>query len=262
MINDTTPSENALVRNESNVLASTATAVAKKEEKPKPIYNADTRNRFEFDVREGSKKYETAHVFEPLSDERYLKWLKEFKVKGNEDDVSEEAREASVRLWDDLIFKVEKIKYPEGADWKELIPPREKVEAVNAFLATAIAEDIETVQDERELGTEGHTQTIFTETFFNGEIATQTHVLRPSSLELEKKYSRIQGKRFKQEKIGGLRRKPKVEYIPQDEKIGELYDEMFVSQEGFTGGIVPLRFKTTVIHHLFAESLDQKKSQG
>lgn len=249
----TKDNDNALIRQD-------LMEIAAKEQKPKPVYNANVRNRFDFDVREGVKKYETAHVFEPLSDERYLKWLRDFHIKGNEDDVSEEAREASVSLWDDQIFKVEKIEYPEGAEWKTLIPSSEKIEAINAFLAVAIGEDIEEVKGNRVLGVD-QTQTILTETFFNGEVATQSHVLRASSLELEKKFSRIQAKRFKQEKVGGLRRKAKIEFVPQDEKLGELYDEMFVSQEGFADGKIPLRFKTTVLGHLFSEKLDQKKSQ-
>jgi hypothetical protein len=116
-MNDTTQIENALVRNESTVpAAAAATGVAKKEEKPAPIYDPDARNRFAFSVREGMEKYDTAHIYEPLGDERYLQWLKEFKVKGNEDDVDEESREASVRLWDEQIFDVANIENPEDAD--------------------------------------------------------------------------------------------------------------------------------------------------
>jgi hypothetical protein len=160
------------------------------------------------------------------------------------------------------IFAVEKVQFPEGTDFRKWIPPLEKVEGDQDLLAVAISEDIEKVSADRVFGDEAKTVSVGTETFFNGDIASQIHEMRPTSLELEKKYSRIQGKRFKQEKIGGLRnRKAKIEYIPQDGKIGELYDEMFVSQTGFAGGNVPLRFKTTVIHHMFAEKLDQKKSQ-
>jgi hypothetical protein len=56
-MNDTAQTENALVRNETNVPATAAaTGVAKKEEKPAPIFDADARNRFEFTVREGIKQ--------------------------------------------------------------------------------------------------------------------------------------------------------------------------------------------------------------
>lgn len=251
-MNDTAQKDNALIRPD-------AAVPAVKPESPALIYDADARNRFEFDVREGVKKYETAHVFDRLEDLRYMQWLREFKLTGNEDDVSEESREASVRLWDDIIFTVERIKYPEGSDFRTLIPQMEKIEALNAFLSVAIGADIVQVDGDRILGGDT-TQTVVTEAFFNGQIVTQTHELQQSNFEFQKKYARIQGKRFQEEKVGGLRGKPKVKYFPQDHKIGELYDEMAVSQTGFAGGIIPLRFKTTVIHHLFGERLSQKKS--
>ena len=50
----------------------------------------------------------------------------------------------------------------------------------------------------------------------------------------QKKYHRILQKRFKTEVTKGLRRQPKVEYVPQDENLAKLYDEMFVSSEGFS----------------------------
>lgn len=245
--------ENALIRSDVDLVKTSDT--------PPAIYDAEARNRFAFSVREGMEKYDTAHIFEPLGDARYLQWLREFKVRGNEDDVNEEAREASMRLWDEQIFEVENITYPEGTDFRQWISHSEKIEAINAFLAVAIGEDIHEAKSGREFGSETKTIKVPTECFFNGEVATQIHELRPVSLELEKKYSRIQQKRFKQQKIGGLRnRKPNIEFIPQDDRIGELYDEMFVAQTGFANGLIPLRFKTTVMHHLFAEKLDQKKS--
>lgn len=244
--------DNALVRHD-------GAAVQAKAVQPPVIFDADARNRFEFDVREGVKQYETAHVFNPLSDERYMQWFREFKISGNEDNVQEEGREASARLWDDLIHEVENIKVPDGEDFQTLIPSPEKLEAITQFLNVAIGEDIVKVEGVRELGVAA-TQTVLTECFFNGQVAVQSHELKPVTFELQKKYSRIEAKRFKQEKIGGLRKRQNVEFVPQDDKIGELYDDMFVSAEGFAGGKIPLRFKTTVIHHLFAERLAQKKS--
>lgn len=253
MSETTQTTENKLVRSEPQ-------GVAVQPSRAKPIYDAESRNRFAFDVRVGSKKYETAHIFEPLIDDRYLQWLREFKLKGTEQNVSEESREATARLWDDQIFQVEKIKVPEGTDFRSLIPVMEKIEAIQAFLAVAIADDVERVTEERGFGAD-ETQTIRTETFFNGEIVTQKHEMKLLDLELQKKYSRIRQKQFKQEPTRGLRRQPKIEYVPQDNKFGELYDEMMVRTEGFANDLIPLRFKTTVIDHIFGEMLDQKKSE-
>jgi hypothetical protein len=254
---ETAQTDNLLIREETDVL------IREVAEPAGVIYDAAAFNRFEYEVRhDDGLKYDTAHVYKPLSDERYLQWIREFKVKGNEDDVSEESREASVRLWDDLIVEVENIEYPEGADWKSLIDSQQKIESLNEFLAVAIVDDDSKATGKIKLGAENATQTFTTEAYFNGEILRQKHVLKKKSFEHEKQYSRIQGKRFKQEPIKGLsKRKPKIEYVPQDERIGGLYDELFVSGEGFADGKIPLRFKTTVVHSIFESELDAKKSQ-
>ena len=117
------------------------------------------------------------------------------------------------------------------------------------------------------MGPAENTQTVTTECFFNGEVISQIHVLTATTFELEKKYERIQSKRLKQEKITGLRnRKPKIEYIPQDDKLGGLYDDILVSVTGFGTAFehlnetytVPLRFKVAVINYIFAPTIEQK----
>jgi hypothetical protein len=233
------------------------------EAKPVTIYDAEARNRFEFTITgDDGLKYDTAHIYGPESDDRYMQWVREFNIKGNEDDIAEESREATVRLWDDLVVEVENIEYDPQSDWKSLIDHQEKIESLNSFHAVAIVEPEEIAQGKRVLGGNVETQVVFTECWFNGEAVQQKHVIKKKSFELEKKYSRIQAKRFKQQKIGGsLKRKTKIQYVPQDAAIGELYDEMFVSQEGFANGVIPLRFKTQVTHSIFASKLDPKKSE-
>lgn len=229
--------------------------------KPQTIYDPEASNRFEFEVTQDGLQYDTAHVYGPLADDRYVQWMREFKIKGNDEDVNEESREASVRLWNDLVTAVDNLEYDPAEDWKPLVANQEKIDSLNDFLAVAIGSGEEKATGKRIPAGRSETQTILTEAWFNGEVLQQKHVLRKSSLEFEKKYSRIQAKRFKQEKVQGLhKRQPKVEFIPQDEKLGELYDEMKISVEGFAGEWIPLRFKTTVIHHIFAGKLDPKKS--
>lgn len=229
---------------------------------PKPpaaVYDPDAKNRFEYKYKEDGFVYDIAFIFGPVSDERYLQWIREFKVSGNDDDVSEESREASCRLWDDLILEAENVEYEKGADWRSLIDNQEKIDSLNDLLAVAVVEAAEPAAGRRKLGG-STTQTVVTEAWVNGEAVQQRHELQKKSFELEKKYSRIQAKRFKQTTVGGaLKRKPKIEYVPQDEALGRLYDEMLVKAEGFADERIPLRFKTTVMHELFASKLDQKK---
>lgn len=233
-------------------------------------YDASARNRFEFEMHHGGQTYDIAHIFGPLDDERYMQWNRDLNVRGDQDNVEEEAREASAALWDDIITEVEGVEYDEGADWKALIPGRTKVEAINSLLAVAIVEPDERAKANRKLRLgEAASRTVTTEAYFNGEIIQQQHVMQEPSFELEKKYERIQSKRLKQERTGGLRRKPRIEYVPQDEKLGGLYDEMCISTTGFAGGTpascrqdVPLRFKTAVVHYLFAPTLETLNRLG
>lgn len=229
-------------------------------EDPK-LYDPSARNRFEYEVREGGQKFDCAHVFGPLTDERYMKLQRDLKIKGTSgDDVTNESLEAACSLWDDIIVEVENIDYPEGSDWKKLIPTKEKSEAIDDLLAVAIVEPEETVAGKRRLGETDPTQIIVTEAWFNMEAVKQVHTLKAKSFELEKKYDRINGKQFQPEKTRGLKRKAKMQYVPQQDKLGALYDEMWLKTEGFgNDDDIPLRFKVQVITYIFAPTLDQKK---
>ena len=236
-----------------------------REEKTVQIYDPAAKNRFEFTVREDGVKYEIAHIFGELTDDRYLQWLKDFNVRGTEDDVEENSREAACKLWDDLIDRVEGVEFEEG-DWKSFVPYSEKVEAVNQLTAVAIGEDedVKPATGPRRLGPATATVTVITEAWFNGDVTQQRHELRAKNAELEKKYARIQGRRFKQDQTKGFRKKQKVTYVPQDEKLGDLYDEMVIGATGFAVGFdnkstVPLRFKTAVVHEIFASPVEAKK---
>lgn len=244
----------------------TAATAAKEDKTVSAVYDADANNRFDLTVRHtDGNSYDTAHIYGPLTDERYVKWLNEFHIKGNEDDVSEEAREASVRLWDDTVVSIADGdgQISDAGKFRDLIGSGEKVESLNKFLAVAIG-DSDVSKKKTRFSAENAPATemcVVTEAWSNNEVVEQRHFLTPKTLELQKKYARIQGKRFKQEKIGGLRRKAKIEYVPQDAKIGEIYDEMLISTAGFANDNVPLRFKTFVVHYVFDDTVTEKKPQ-
>jgi hypothetical protein len=227
---------------------------------PAKLYDREAQNRFELEVREEGLIFDVAHVFNPLTEDRYLQWIKEFRVKGDEDNVQEESREATIRLWDDVIDRVENVDF-ETEDWKSAVPIAEKSEAVKSLLAVAVVDGEERATRNLRRGGSDSTQTVITEAYFNGQVLQQKHILKVTSIELEKKYSRIQSKRFRQQKIGGLRSKPKVEFVPQDERIAELYDDMLISVTGFADDRVPIRFKTTAVHSIFAPNVDVKQSE-
>lgn len=221
-------------------------------------YDARSENRFEYDIERDGLTYSVAHVFGPLTDDRYLQWLGDLNIRGEDEEISETAREASVKLWDELIVRLEGVEFDEGLNWKDYIPAGEKIAAINDLFAVAINTTQKKAAGKLRLDPKADSNVVIrTEAYRNGEILIQTHTLRQPSFEDEKNYSRIQARRIRTEQTRGLRRKPKVEYVPQDARIGELYDSLVISSEGFTGGI-PLRFKTTVVHYLLGKELEVK----
>lgn len=220
-------------------------------------YDTDKHQRFEFTVKQGGETFDTAHVFRQPTDERWVEFLKAKKVRGNDDAVESEENEAIADLWADLIVNVENVEIPEGQTLADLIGFEEKRDALEYFLAVA-AFDPEAKGGVRRLE-KVPSRIVLTEARQDGEIVTQEHKLRAKSLEDIKRYESILRRRFKTENVRGLRKKAKVEFVPQDDKFAALYDDMLFGVAGFTTYWVPMRFKVAVIHHVFASELDEKK---
>ncbi len=223
------------------------------------FFDASSRNRFEFKVRHKGKTYDTAHIFEPLSDERFMKFRRAIRARGNESRVKENSMEAAVSLWDDLIVEVENIEVS-GDDWKPKIPISEKIESIQFLLAVAIAEeDLGDDDPGVRRPDDDSPEVVITEAFLNGNVVRQRHELQPTTFELKKRYARIMSQRFRQEQTGGLRREPEIEVVPKDEQFAKLYDQMLIEAKGFENDEIPVRFKTTVVHEIFDGVLDEKK---
>ena len=227
------------------------------------FYDATASQRYEYVVEENGEEFETAHLYSPKfnSDELYLDWIKSWNISTKSDSEADQKYEESTSaFWDNCIEKVENFE-TEG-DWKSRISAGEKLQGMVNLLAVAVK--VNPAKGKLRTGAVSETQTVITEAYWNGIAAENTcqqkHVITNKDREeYRKKYNRIQTKRFKQEKVGGLRRTANVIFIPQNEAIGNLYDEMMIEAEGFVDNKIPLRFKTTVIHHLFESKLDEKK---
>lgn len=232
---------------------------------PNPqLYDSEAIQRFEFTIAENGKKYQTAHIFNPLPDERYLQFLQQIKVKAKGENIESDATNASQALWDDLIKEVENVDFGGEPDWKPMVSVfNEKIPSLNNYLAVAI------IDDEAEEGPaaarrivkankEPLSQTVVTEAFFNGEPVRQSHVLQPLSVALATRYSKLQEKTFNVKQVPGVKDIKIITYRPQDAEKARLYDEMALSQTGFSGGI-PLRFKVKVVDYIFAPTLEAAK---
>lgn len=221
-------------------------------------YDAELNQRYEFEVAENGNRYDTAHILKPISDERYLAFVKSIELTESESEIAKRAKEASVKLWADLIVEVENISINENENLSEIIETDEKVKVINDFLAVAVI-PAEKNAGERQGRRKEEVQTVKTEMFFSGLPVQQTHTLKATSDEWRKKFDQIQKNRFKQEKTKGLSRKAKIEYFPQDEAIANLYGEMQIETRGFENQNCPIRVKTAVIYDIFASRFDEKK---
>lgn len=226
------------------------------------VYDARANQRFAFEITEGGEKFRTAHIFKPLTDERYIKFLKDTKIRGEKDKLEQEVNAAQISLWRDLIDSIENVDVAVDTDFRDLVDADvEMIPAINAFLPVSIWEPDTTSDGKRTLG---GNLVVTTEALFSGQLVYQKHTLKRKTDEFAKMYDRLVDNEYRREKIGGLRREVAMEYHPQAKARGELYDKMFVSVEGFAGSKatdVPLRFKTVVINSIFQAALvlDPKK---
>jgi hypothetical protein len=237
------------------------TAQNQEQKQPEYFYDATVEQKFPFQIPEDGELYPTAHHYKVLNDDRYLEFVRAIRVKGNEDEIKSDTISAQNKLWNDLVREVENFATDE-ADWQSVIDyENEKQPSLQHFLAVAIVEP-ETLATGVRRKSASDKITVITEAYFDGKPVKQKHVLHAKKLEWSKKYDNIQSNRMKPEKVGGLRGTPDMIAVAQDDKLGSLYDEMFESQEGFVGGVIPLRFKTRVIDYIFKGSgkLDPKKS--
>ena len=229
-------------------------------------YDAGKDQRFEFVVTEGNAKYDTAHVFGPIGDERWMQFLRDQKVRGNGEKIESNEVEAIDGLWNDLIRSVENID-TDGRALHEVIDYAEKKDALETYIAVA-AFDPETAASGPRRPGMVQARTVITEAYQDGAVLQQFHTLRKKTLEDIKRYESILRRRLKQENVRGLRRSAEITFVPQDDKLAKLYDDMKIEVKGFavpynfqdngTDGI-PMRFKVAVVHHVFASDLDEKK---
>ncbi len=56
----------------------------------------------------------------PLTDARYLEYVKGLKLRFNKDEIESNEIDATNLLWDDLIIEVENTEFDAGAEWRQV----------------------------------------------------------------------------------------------------------------------------------------------
>ena len=169
------------------------------QETRKTIYDANASQRFAFEVIENGEKFDSAHRLKPITDERYLGFVEAVDLTGDEAEVTKQANEAAIALWNDLIIEVENFELEENQEIKDAIASGQKIAIITKFLAVAVVEPEKKAGGVRK-AVRADRQTITTEMYFDDEPVKQKHVLQATSDEWRKKYDRIKSRRFKQEK--------------------------------------------------------------
>lgn len=210
------------------------------------LYDGAAQQRIPLEVIEGSERFETAHLMQPVTDARFLEFAD--AVDMTKDDILEirdDLSAATRELWKELVRSVENVDAGDG-DFRELIESDEIDQVMEAMMQVLV---IPTAgSGVRKLGA---TVTVKTTAFFGGRLLTQTHRLKRKTDELRKKYDQL----FQADDAG----KPK---LTQSERIlakAKLYDEISTGTEGFAKGKVPVRFKSVVVDNYFRPAIDPKR---
>ena len=223
------------------------------------LYDADAEQTSEFEITQDEKKYDSAHVYKPFTDERHIAYVKTINHDFDAKKAVEIVRAAKILLWRDLIKEIKNIETVGGVDFRDLVDEdNEIIPSIDNFIIISIVEPEKVSGGVRPLVISDEVKVV-TECFFNyPNTAQQTHRLKKGK-EWAAKFQRIAGKQWKEEKIGGLRREPKVIFTEQIEAFGKLYDEMLISVTGFKDDKVPARFRIKVLDYIFTSTLNEKK---
>lgn len=240
------------------------------------LYDRTQSQRVPLKLEKKGKLYNVAHVFAPLIDDDILAYERERDLRISDADVGEadgsavafstNSFRAAVRLWDHLAVGLDGYKLRDGAieqtrldELKTKVDPRDKAFAIESgLLAVGIVplpeadgEDAYFLDDDADT-----TSTILLHCLFNGQQLVTKHILRePTSAELGQFQKVMSRTLILNDGSGEQDRK-----LPsRARKLGDLYDAMLVSTEGYANG-VPIHHKAAVVlNHLQTQ---QKVVQG
>lgn len=226
------------------------------EQKKEVLYDSGGVQRVPLRVEHNDKRYDIAHIFNPVTDDllkeydrrRDVRILESQEVR-NASEVVSDSFGAAVWLWNELCTGVEGIGEPNAPlpeDWKSRIPDADKVAAIDDALLACEVVDLP-VADQGEFlpwGYSDETRTIKLRALFAGYEVETAHVLRKASAKVMAEYNSIMTSKLivKGTKIG----KTDTRLSPRSGRLGKLYDQLAESQTGYTGA-PPLHHKLVIV---------------
>lgn len=146
-------------------------------QKTKTLYNADTEQRFTFEINDDDARYEITQVYSGLPDEQLIEYdrLREVSLEseGNKTDLKTDSVEADDYLFNELCTDIEGYEDEKPENWKELVDHDEKKAGINKLLAVKIiSSDKEKQLQKRSWLKKSSANTVELQSYFNGEVVT------------------------------------------------------------------------------------------
>lgn len=221
------------------------------------LYDADAEQRIPFQFEKHGRLYTVAHVFSALSDDDIIEYERGRNLRLTEADPSEsDDRDAmaiqgdtfssAVSLWERKAVKVENYACANSPDWKKLVPVRHKAFAVQSALMPTEILPLPLVGDSEAFpeGEEDNTATIRLRVLFSDQQVVTEHVLRAPSADDMTTYRSLMSRALV---VKGTRVGKQDQRIPsRARRLGQLYDSLHASANGYTGRI-PLHHKMSVV---------------
>lgn len=211
------------------------------------LYDAQANQRIPF----WSGGVDIAHHYKPLSDDDYISYREKLD---RADGDSSKVLDILSELWNALVTDVEGYEEPKPDNWKTLIDAGEKDFSISKYLAAAAYE----VEKTKRGWKTSDVVSVLLDCYFNGEIVTTKHELKPKTLDLEKRYQKLLEKSWKEKGGRGFKGRNLV-FVTDIAGIAALYDEIKISVSGYVNNDVPIWHKVAVVSYYLGKDIDEKK---
>lgn len=203
-------------------------------------------------------------IFAPLTDERYIRYANESKLKLVDDGkaIAQSKAKPLGMLWIDLVTRVENIVWEGGnqpENWQDAFDLLQfKIPTMNRYLVCDAYEESNTRNGKKVFGVSNE-RVINVDLYFNGKVVTTKHFLQKSNFEFAKELEKSQ-KMPIANKTKGLKEMGDYALPNSVEGKAALYDRMKTKPaEGFVDGIVPIRVKEEIVNYIAQAVIEQKK---
>lgn len=225
------------------------------------LFDADAQQRVPFQIEFEGELYEIAYKIDPVSDEQTTELETRRNVRQAEADADEargrdgmvaesDSLDASDWLFKQLAKGVEGTEFDDDGDWMENFSQRERAAVIDQAVLACQVLDLSKVKAGKRLPAKrtGSGSTTVLRVLFGGRQIDTRHVLAEGDGDIQSEFDALMRRGVI---VAGTKLGQREIYIPnRARRLGEFYDRLKLSAEGYAGRI-PLHHKmAVVIHHL------------